>query len=95
MCSVVGFIPSGQRCKTCPTGRGTDLKSAQVFSQHENNSTSSYGLMNACLYGDVAQLDRALDTDQPEGLRVRGFPSPPKIVRLFPTPLYKGSCTGK
>nr|DAR53763.1 MAG TPA: hypothetical protein [Caudoviricetes sp.] len=33
------FIPSGQRCKTCPSGREIDLKSAQVFSQHENNST--------------------------------------------------------
>lgn len=26
---------------------------------------------------------------------VRLQPGSPKIVRLFPTPLYKGSCTGK
>ena len=66
------FIPSSQRCKTCLRGRGTDLKSAQAFGQHENNSTSSDGLMDACLYGDVAQW---LERGKLINLRGRRFES--------------------
>lgn len=66
------FIPSSQRCKTCLRGRGTDLKSAQAFGQHDNNSTSSDGLMDACLYGDVAQW---LERGKLINLRGRRFES--------------------
>lgn len=44
----------------------------QAFYQHENNSTSSDGLMDACLYGDVAQW---LERGKLINLRGRGFES--------------------
>ena len=44
----------------------------QAFYQHENNSTSSDGLMDACLYGDVAQW---LERGKLINLRGRRFES--------------------
>lgn len=44
----------------------------QAFYQHENNSTSSDGLMDACLYGDVAQW---LECGKLINLRGRRFES--------------------
>lgn len=44
----------------------------QAFYRHENNSTSSDGLMDACLYGDVAQW---LERGKLINLRGRGFES--------------------
>ena len=70
----------------------------QVFYQQENNSTSSDGLMDACLYyGSVYPVAKIADCNSVtlETSLVRLQPGSPKIVRLFPTPLYKGSCTGK
>ena len=44
----------------------------QAFYQHENNSISSDGLTDACLYGDVAQW---LERGKLINLRGRGFES--------------------
>ena len=44
----------------------------QAFYQHENNSTSSDGLMDACLYGDV---DQWLERGKLINLRGRRFES--------------------
>ena len=48
----------------------------QAFYQHENNSTSSDGLMDACFIWGCSSVARARETDQPERPKVRVLPSP-------------------
>ena len=45
----------------------------QAFYQHENNSTSSDGLMDACLHGDVAQLLERGILINPNGRKFKSF----------------------
>lgn len=63
----------------------------QAFYRHENNSTSSDDLMDACLYGDVAQW---LERGKLINLRGRGFESFHLHQRSYGYSLhllYKGS----
>lgn len=57
------------------------------------------GRIDGCLfyYGSVYPVAKIADCNSVtlETSLVRLQPGSPKIVRLFPTPLYKGSCAGK
>lgn len=72
ICSVVGFIPSCRRCKMRHIVVAPTINKPKRFINTRTIQLSSDSLMDACLYGDVAQW---LERGKLINLRGRGFES--------------------